>query len=92
MDYHVPVMVREVTDGLVVDPDGTYMDATAGGGGHSEALLHALGKRGHLIAVDRDWEAVEASQSRLSADARAVIWQGSFAELGGLLAEQGGGV
>jgi 16S rRNA (cytosine1402-N4)-methyltransferase len=91
MDYHVPVMVREVTDGLVVDPDGTYMDATAGGGGHSEALLHALGKRGHLIAVDRDWEAVEASQARLSADARAVIWQGSFAELSGLLGELGGG-
>ena len=91
MGYHVPVMVREVTDGLVVDPDGTYMDATAGGGGHSEALLHALGKQGHLIAVDRDWEAVEASQARLSTDARAVVWQGSFAELSGLLAEQGGG-
>ena len=91
MIYHVPVMVREVIDGLLADPNGTYMDATAGGGGHSLALLQGIGPMGHLIAVDRDWEAVEAARERLAEDARAVVWQGSFAELGGLVAQDGVG-
>ena len=35
MEYHVPVMVEEVIAGLMADPSGMYIDATAGGGGHS---------------------------------------------------------
>ena len=57
MAYHIPVMVEEVVAGLVADPDGAYVDATAGGGGHSWALLQALGPKGRLLAVDRDREA-----------------------------------
>ncbi len=88
MTYHLPVMVQEVVEGLVADPNGTYMDATAGGGGHSLALLKRLGARGRLIAVDRDGEAVEATRERLAADERAVVWQGNFAELGVVLARE----
>ncbi len=88
MTYHLPVMVQEVVEGLVADPNGTYMDATAGGGGHSLALLKQLGAKGRLIAVDRDGEAVEATRARLAADERAVVWQGNFAELGVVLARE----
>ena len=89
MVYHVPVMVGEVVAGLVADPDGAYVDATAGGGGHSWALLQALGSKGRLLAVDRDREAVAAARARLAADARAVVSQGCFAELSELLAQEG---
>ena len=89
MVYHVPVMVEEVVAGLVADPDGAYVDATAGGGGHSWALLQALGSKGRLLAVDRDREAVAAVRARLAADARAVVSQGCFAELSELLAQEG---
>ena len=89
MVYHVPVMVEEVVAGLVTDPDGAYVDATAGGGGHSWALLQALGPKGRLLAVDRDREAVAAARTRLAADARAVVQQGHFTELSELLAQEG---
>ncbi len=89
MDYHIPVMVSEVIAGLVADPDGAYVDATAGGGGHSWALLQALGPKGRLLAMDRDREAVAVAQARLAADTRAVVRQGRFAELSELLAQEG---
>ena len=89
MDYHIPVMVEEVVAGLVADPDGAYVDATVGGGGHSWALLQALGPKGRLLAVDRDREAVAAARARLAADTRVVVRQGRFAELSELLAQEG---
>lgn len=88
MSYHVPVMVQEVVEGLIADISGTYLDATAGGGGHSQALLGALGAEGRLIAVDRDWEAVETARKRLAPDPRAEVWRGSFAELGELMRQR----
>ena len=89
MAYHIPVMVAEVVAGLVADPDGAYVDATAGGGGHSWALLQALGPKGRLLAVDRDREAVAAARARLAADTRVVVRQGRFAELSELLTQEG---
>ena len=89
MAYHVPVMVEEVVAGLVADPDGAYVDATVGGGGHSWALLQALSPKGRLLAVDRDREAVAAARARLAADTRVVVRQGHFAELSELLAQEG---
>ncbi|MDE2705885.1 MAG: 16S rRNA (cytosine(1402)-N(4))-methyltransferase RsmH [Gemmatimonadota bacterium] len=89
MAYHIPVMVEEVVAGLVADPDGAYVDATAGGGGHSWALLQALGPKGRLLAVDRDREAVAAARAKLAADTRAVVRQGRFAELSELLVQEG---
>ncbi len=89
MAYHIPVMVAEVVAGLVADPDGAYVDATAGGGGHSWALLQALGPKGRLLAVDRDQEAVAVARARLATDTRAVVRRGRFAELSELLAQEG---
>ena len=55
--YHVPVLCRESIAQLVTRPDGFYIDATMGGGGHTRALLAQLSPRGHLFAFDRDADA-----------------------------------
>ena len=82
-------MVEEMVAGLVADPDGAYVDATTGGGGHSWALLQALGPKGRLLAVDRDREAIAVARARLAADTRAVVRRGRFAELSQLLVQEG---
>ena len=58
MDYHLPVMLTESIEGLAIRPDGTYVDATFGGGGHSRALLERLGPQGRLVAFDQDADAL----------------------------------
>ena len=55
-DYHVPVMLEECLKGLNIEPDGTYVDATFGGGGHSRAILERI-QGGKLIAFDQDEDA-----------------------------------
>ena len=52
--YHTPVMLKECLEGLNIRPDGTYVDVTFGGGGHSRAILGKLGKNGRLLAFDQD--------------------------------------
>ena len=59
MVYHLPVMLNECIEGLNIRPDGTYVDATFGGGGHSRAILSHLGEGGRLIAFDQDADALE---------------------------------
>lgn len=56
-EYHVPVMLKECIEGLNIDPDGTYVDVTFGGGGHSREILKHLGPKGRLIAFDQDADA-----------------------------------
>lgn len=55
--YHVPVLLKESLEGLAIDPVGTYVDLTFGGGGHSRAILACLGSTGRLFAFDQDPEA-----------------------------------
>lgn len=55
--YHVPVLLKESLEGLAIDPAGTYVDLTFGGGGHSRAILACLGSTGRLFAFDQDPEA-----------------------------------
>ncbi|HJP29043.1 MAG TPA: 16S rRNA (cytosine(1402)-N(4))-methyltransferase RsmH [Candidatus Latescibacteria bacterium] len=82
MTYHVPVMAEEVVAGLVVDDDGFYIDATAGGGGHGEAILQALGPSGHLLACDRDSAAMDEAGRRLAPHGGRVIFlQCAFSSL-----------
>ena len=59
MSYHRPVMPRESLEGLAIDAAGVYVDATFGGGGHSQLMLDQLGPRGRLIAFDQDPDAQE---------------------------------
>lgn len=55
--YHIPVLLRETVDGLAIRPDGTYIDVTFGGGGHSREILSRLGNEGHLYSFDQDADA-----------------------------------
>ncbi len=57
--YHVPVMLQECIDALAIDPNGTYVDVTFGGGGHSKEILKHLGENGRLYAFDQDPDAVK---------------------------------
>ena len=62
--YHRPVLLEETLAALDVRPDGTYLDGTAGGGGHAFAVASRL-KNGRLIALDQDPDAVEEASARL---------------------------
>lgn len=56
--YHIPALLSETIDGLDVKPDGIYVDATFGGGGHSRAIVQRLSSAGHLFSFDQDEDAV----------------------------------
>ena len=73
--YHIPALLRESIDGLAIKPDGTYVDATFGGGGHSRAIVERLGNNGRLIGMDQD---IDAWQNRLD-DTRFTFAHGNFA-------------
>ena len=62
---HTPVLYKEVMEALNIKPEGTYVDGTAGGGGHSSGIAGQLSEKGLLIAVDRDREALKAAEKRL---------------------------
>ncbi len=55
--YHVPVMLKECIEGLNINPSGTYVDVTFGGGGHSKEILKHLGEDGVLVGFDQDADA-----------------------------------
>ena len=55
--YHIPVLLKECLEGLNIKPDGTYIDLTMGGGGHTREILNALGERGRLYSLDQDPDA-----------------------------------
>jgi 16S rRNA (cytosine1402-N4)-methyltransferase len=58
-EYHVPVLLEEAVDAMQVNPGGTYVDCTFGGGGHSREILRRMGGGGKLIAFDQDADARE---------------------------------
>ena len=60
--YHQPVMLAECLEGLQINPEGTYVDVTFGGGGHSLRILEQL-KGGRLIAFDQDEDAKNQSEN-----------------------------
>lgn len=62
---HIPVMLEEVLDGLQIKPNGTYVDGTVGGAGHSVEIVKRL-DGGRLIAIDRDEDALLAAGERLA--------------------------
>ncbi len=72
--YHVPVLLKESVDGLAIQPDGIYVDATFGGGGHSREILSRLGKKGRLYSFDQDADA----EKNIIADDRFVFVRSNF--------------
>jgi 16S rRNA (cytosine1402-N4)-methyltransferase len=80
MEYHNPVLRQLSVDYLVNDPNGTYVDVTYGGGGHSRCILEKL-DQGRLIAFDQDADA----QSQLIEDERFTFVASNFKNLGRFL-------
>ena len=60
-DYHLPVLLKESINGLKIDDEGIYVDATFGGGGHSLEILRSLSKKGRLISFDQDPDSINNS-------------------------------
>ena len=78
---HEPVLISETIENLNIDPDGTYVDGTLGGGGHSFKIIQKL-RNGRLIGIDQDREALEASGRRLSIFGnRAVLVKDNFVNI-----------
>jgi 16S rRNA (cytosine1402-N4)-methyltransferase len=84
---HVPVLLQEAVDALVVRADGVYVDGTFGRGGHSRAILERLGPHGRLLAFDRDPAAL-AEGERIP-DPRLHLIHASFSQMGEALRQQG---
>ena len=59
--YHIPVLLNETIQGLDIQPDGTYVDLTYGGGGHSREILSHLGTNGRLYGFDQDLDAMSGA-------------------------------
>lgn len=72
--YHVPVLLQESLEGMNVTPEGTYVDVTFGGGGHSREILRRLGAEGHLYGFDQDADA----EQNIPADSRFTFVRSNF--------------
>ena len=86
--HHLPVLLNECLDGLNIRPDGTYLDCTLGGAGHSSEIFLRL-HGGRLIGIDRDSDAIEAAGARMAAlngDAEFTAIRGNFHDAPALLA------
>ena len=94
---HTPVMLREVLEWLRVKPDGTYIDATLGAGGHSEAIARKLTSgtmpmrpSGRLIGLDRDAQALAMARERLKTfGARVTVVHAPFSRIAEVAQELG---
>ena len=85
---HIPVLFCETLQALNIRPDGFYIDGTAGGGGHSQAILEQL-VTGQLLSIDQDPDAVEAAGQRLKAFPNSRVVQGNFSDMAQLAKENG---
>ena len=87
---HIPVLLDETIEALNINPDGIYVDGTAGGGNHSAAIAEKLSKKGRLICVDRDEEAIAACKKRFeNSDKNIEIIHSEFANIPEILKEKG---
>ncbi len=83
--YHIPALLAETLEGLNISPDGTYVDVTFGGGGHSRAILAQLSPAGRLCAFDQDAEAIANAPD----DERLTMIHGNFRYLTNYLRYEG---
>ncbi len=88
--FHEPVLKERVVDFWLNDPDGIYIDATVGGGGHAGALLERLSKSGRCIGLDRDLDAIACASRNLKDFREQVIFfHANFSDLPGILEKEG---
>ena len=84
---HTSVLLEETIEALHIRPDGTYVDCTAGGGGHSAAILERL-QNGRLFCLDQDPDAIAALHERFDGDSRVTVIQTNFDALQTVLAQR----
>ncbi len=89
---HLTVLLNEAVEALDIDPDGHYVDATFGRGGHSRRILEQLSRKGRLTAFDKDPQAVQVARDLAASDGRFSIRHEGFALLGQLGAASVDGV
>ena len=75
--YHIPVLLKEAMDALLIKESGIFVDCTFGGGGHSKAILQKLGSKGRLIVFDQD----EAARKNVPDDERVIFISQNFRHL-----------
>lgn len=78
---HVPVLLQPVIQGLQVKPEGVYIDATFGRGGHSQEILRQLNANGRLLIIDKDETAINHAQKLFAQDPRVEMHHGSFSDI-----------
>jgi len=81
--FHTPVLLKEAIEFLSLKPGGIYVDATLGGGGHSESILKTLNGKGKLTGIDQDEEAINEARLRLSG--RIELVQDNFSNIKNIL-------
>ena len=86
--HHKPVLFEETIHSLAIRPEGTYIDGTMGGGGHSEAILQRL-TTGTLLSIDQDPDAIQAAGERLKQYPQSIRVRGNFAQMGEIAKAQG---
>ena len=79
--YHIPALLQESINSLNIKPDGIYVDATFGGGGHSRAIVDQLSTEGHLYSFDQDRDAID----RAFTDPRLTVVYSNFRFLPNLM-------
>ncbi len=84
---HISVLLEESIIALNVKPNGIYVDCTAGGGGHSAAVLEHLGENGRMILIDRDPDAIETVTNRFKDDKRVTVVHSNYSEIKKVLAD-----
>ena len=88
MDFnHISVLLSESVESLKIKPDGIYVDCTAGGGGHSAAVLSELGANGRMVLIDRDPDAIEVLRERFASDGRVTVVSDNYSNLKSILCE-----
>lgn len=83
--YHIPVLLKQSVDGMDIQPDGTYVDVTFGGGGHSREILSRLKEGGRLLSFDQD----EDAEQNIPADPHFTFVRSNFRYLHNFLRYHG---
>lgn len=84
---HQTVMLKEAVEGLNIDPNGIYIDATYGRGGHSRDILKQLNLAGKLLVMDKDPQALNNARDLAKNDPRVLVFAGSFKNIKGFCNE-----
>ena len=88
--HHVPILLERILDLMQIRPDGTYLDGTVGGAGHSSEILKRLSPEGRLFCLDQDSTAVETATKRLAEISdRATVVKSNFVNFESVLDDLG---